>query len=177
MLECAWVLGGVPLTRRRRIRPATVLAVALATLLTGGHATAQQLTVDAVPIRLGARDKAIVVKLCERGRVFPLGDGWEIRPGSGESARPHVRIRSRQGIIWKVILIWGPPKAPDADALLAYLIEGLPRQADCALRSGSGPLEGGTTRGLSWKCGRYSGEVSTGVWPTGRTATVAIALE
>jgi hypothetical protein len=146
-------------------------------LSTGSRTEAQQLTVEAVPIPLGVADTEIVARLRERGPVFPLADGWEIRPGSTDSVTPHVRIRTRKGIIWKVILIWGPPKAPDADALLGFVIEGLPREAKCFLSGGNAPLEGGTIRGLSWRCGQYSGEVGTGVWPTGRTATVAIALE
>jgi hypothetical protein len=171
------VRGAILATRLRRALIETLIAVGLAALLVPNRAEPQQLTVDAVPIPLGAEDAPIVAKLRERGPVFPLGDGWEIRPDSSPSVRPHVRIRTRQGIIWRVILTWGPPMAPEADALLAYVIEGLPGEAQCAVRTGSGPLEGGISRGLSWKCGRYSGEVGTGAWPTGRTAIVAITLD
>jgi hypothetical protein len=177
MCERRPTFRGLPLIGSRGASCWRGVLFALAALSMGSRTEAQQLTVETVPIPLGVTDTDIVARLRQRGPVFPLADGWEIRPGSTDSVTPHVRVRTRNGVIWKVILIWGPPNAPDADALLGFVIEGLPRGAECVLRSGGAPLEGGTTRGLSWRCGRYSGEVGTGVWPKGRTATVAIALE
>jgi hypothetical protein len=153
----------------------TLKLVLLALSLASGT-RAQQLTVSGVAIPLGVADAPIVRQLRHDRTVHALKDGWELRPGAYGSRQPHVRIRVKEGTIREVVLIWGPPYTPDADSLMAHLVEALPSQENCVLRTGSGRLEGGTRRRISWECDHHTGQIEMGVWSSGRAATMSIAL-
>jgi hypothetical protein len=138
-------------------------------------ASAQQLTLGSVALRLDAEDAAMVQELSKNYKLQRLDGGWSIQPLERNRTAPGIGVRTVDGRIQSVSFMWGPGFTPTAEEVAEQLAQALPAGAQCEVRNVTRPQEGGTVRTLEWMCGTYKVGFVTGVWPQGgNTATISI---
>lgn len=147
-----------------------------ASIVSFSTATAQQLSIDSVPLKLGAPDAAAVQQLRNKYNVQRIDGGWSIQPIERSPAKPGIGMRTADGRIHSVSFAWGPGFTPSAEEIADQLAQALPSGARCEVRNVSRAQEGGTVRTLEWLCGSYKVRFQTGVWPQGGN-TVTISVE
>jgi len=138
-------------------------------------ALAQQLTLGPVALKLGEADSEIVQALQKDHKVERIDGGWSIQPLQRGRTAPGVGVRTVDGRIEGVSLIWGPGYTPSAEDIAEQLAHALPNGTKCDVRNVRRLQEGGTVRTLEWLCGTYKVTFVTGVWSTGgNTASIDI---
>ena len=160
---------------RRRCLRLWLLAFAASTASVT-TAAAQQLTLGAVVLKLGEPDTAIVEQLRSMYKLQRIDGGWSIQSLERSPTVPGIDMRTRNGRIQSVSLIWGPGFTPSAEEVADQLTQALPSGARCKVRSVSRAQEGGMVRTLEWFCGTYNVRFQSGAWSQGgNTVTIGIA--
>ncbi|HET7697795.1 MAG TPA: hypothetical protein VFK57_18930 [Vicinamibacterales bacterium] len=160
--------------RRRPVRLwRLVFAANVVSIMT---ATAQQLTLDSVALKLGAPDAAAVQQLRNKYNVQRIDGGWSIQPIEHGPTKPGIGVRTVDGRIQSVSFTWGPGFTPTAEEIADQLAQALPSGVRCEVRNVSRGQEGGTVRTLEWLCGTYKVRFQSGVWPQGGNS-VTISVE
>jgi hypothetical protein len=156
-----------------RVGPWRLAVLALLGLCASASAD-QQLILGTVPLRLGESEATAVKALSRDYKVERIPGGWSIEPRARKPSGPAVGIRTLDGVIESVSLVWGPGPTPSAGELAVQLAEALPLRGTCEVVTISRAQEGGRVRTMEWSCGDYGVRLVGGTHAQGDTVAITL---